>query len=99
MRKRSGLYDITVRNSQGLEFTMRDACWDSFVPVLGGKQTAIRPTVKQHLTLVDGAVEQPTQKYLETLKKVYQKHGLHAAFMFDLDVTIERLVNMQYFRS
>ena len=107
--KGSGFYNVFVRDERGLEFTMRNAFWDSFVPVsepqklcTTSREERLRTpyeSLRARHELEQKAARKTTSKYFGMLQKVFQEEGAFVAFKFDLNVTIERLVNMQYFKS
>lgn len=110
VQKRSGLYDVLVQNERGLTFTMKNAFWDSFVPVSQEENTLVGKLQSpqcvlgnlqkftEYSALVDRAVPASTKEYCGLLRKVFQKEGILKAVRFDVDVTMERLANFYIFR-
>ena len=91
--KGSGFYNVFVRDERGLEFTMRNAFWDSFVPVSEESPVSKEKPLMKYGTWVDKATSASTKEYFGMLRDIFQKRGIGTALSLDLDTTIERLMN------
>ena len=92
-RKKSGLYNVLVRDDQGLEFTMRNAFWDSFVPVSQESPVSKEKPLVKYGTWVNKAASASTKEYFGMLRDIFKKRGIGTALSLDFDTTIERLMN------